>query len=175
MKKSNSTNSILVLALAFVLFGTLSVHAQILNKPVPADNPNLAGNSAWTAVCASAGFNEYFVNFTWLPPMVDSSNEFILELSDSDGYFSSPTELARVSDKNGTFDFDFEFALPTNMRGDNFKMRVRSTSPAKTSPPSDAFSMYFIDYSSPLLISENGSGTIPSGGQIQICGGGSVT
>lgn len=175
MKKSNSTNSILVLALAFVLFGTLSVHAQILNKPVPADNPNLAGNSAWTAVCASAGFNEYFVNFTWLPPMVDSSNEFILELSDSDGYFSSPTELARVSDKNGTFDFEFEFALPTNMRGDNFKMRVRSTSPAKTSPPSDAFSMYFIDYSSPLLISENGSGTIPSGGQIQICGGGSVT
>ncbi|MBR9855217.1 MAG: gliding motility-associated C-terminal domain-containing protein [Algicola sp.] len=175
MKKSNSTNSILVLALAFVLFGTLSVQAQILNKPIPADNPNYGGNYAWTAVCASAGFNEYFVNFTWLPPMVDGNNEFILELSDSDGYFSSPTELARVSDKNATFDFDFVFALPTTMRGDNFKMRVRSTSPAKTSPPSDAFSMYYIDYGSPLLISENGSGTIPSGGQIQICGGGSVT
>lgn len=37
------------------------------------------------------------------------------------------------------------------------------------------FPMYFIDYNSPLLISENGSGTIPSGGLIQICGGGSVT
>jgi len=35
--------------------------------------------------------------------------------------------------------------------------------------------MYFIDYNAPLLISVDGSGDIPSGGQIQICGGGSVT
>tara|TARA_R110002012_G_scaffold66614_2_gene174153 strand:+ start:28440 stop:30698 length:2259 start_codon:yes stop_codon:yes gene_type:complete len=175
MKKSNSTYSILVLAFAFVLLGTFVSQAQVLNKPVPADNPNLAGNSAWTAVCASGGFNEYFVNFTWDPPMVDSNNEFILELSDADGYFSNPTELARASDKNTTFDFEFQFALPAEMRGESFKMRVRSTSPAKTSPASDAFSMYFIDYNAPLLISEDGSGDIPSGGQIQICGGGSVT
>lgn len=175
MKKSNSTYSILVLALAFLLLGTFGMQAQVLHKPEPADNPNLAGNSAWTAVCASGGFNEYFVNFTWDPPLVDDNNEFVLELSDADGYFASPTELARVSDKNQVFDFEFQFALPTEMRGDNFKMRVRSTSPAKTSPASDAFSMYFIDYNSPLLISENGSGNIPSGGQIQICGGGTVT
>ncbi|MBO0330892.1 T9SS type B sorting domain-containing protein [[Muricauda] lutisoli] len=175
MKRSNSTYSILVLALALVLLGTFGAQAQVLYKPEPADNPNLAGNSAWTAVCASAGFNEYFVNFRWDPPMVESDNEFVLELSDADGYFAEPTELARVSDKNTVFDFEFQFALPTDMRGDNFKMRVRSTSPAKTSPASDAFSMYFIDYNSPLLISENGSGTIPSGGLIQLCGGGSVT
>ncbi|MCK0161226.1 gliding motility-associated C-terminal domain-containing protein [Allomuricauda sp. F6463D] len=175
MKKTNSTYSILILALAFVLLGISNMGAQVLNQPVPADNPNLAGNSAWTAVCASAGFNEYFVNFTWDPPMVGGDNEFVLELSDANGYFSNPTELVRVSDKNTTFDFEFQFALPSDMRGDNFKMRVRSTSPAKTSPASEAFSMYFIDYNSPLLISENGSGTIPSGGQIQICGDGSVT
>ncbi len=176
MKKSNSTTySIPLFVVAFVLLGTLGLQAQVLNQPVPADNPNLSGNSAWTAVCASGGFNEYFVNFSWAPPMVESDNEFILELSDGDGYFSNPTELARVSDKNTTFDFDFQFALPSDMRGDNFKMRVRSTNPAKTSPTSDAFSMYYIDYNSPLLISENGSGTIPAGGQIQICDGGSVT
>ncbi|MGN7513436.1 MAG: gliding motility-associated C-terminal domain-containing protein [Allomuricauda sp.] len=175
MKRSNSTYSILVLALTLVLLGTFGAQAQVLYKPEPADNPNLAGNSAWTAVCASGGFNEYFVNFRWDPPMVESDNEFVLELSDADGYFAEPTELARVSDKNTVFDFEFQFALPTDMRGDNFKMRVRSTSPAKTSPASDAFSMYFIDYNSPLLISENGSGTIPSGGLIQLCGGGSVT
>jgi len=173
--KSNSTYSILVLALAFVLLGAFGVQAQVLNQPTPADNPNLAGNSAWTAVCASGGFNEYFVNFTWDPPLVASDNEFILELSDANGYFASPTELAKVSDKNTVFDFEFKFALPIDMRGDNFKMRVRSTNPAKTSPASEAFSMYFIDYNSPLLISENGSGTIPSGGLIQLCGGGSVT
>ncbi|MCR9226365.1 MAG: gliding motility-associated C-terminal domain-containing protein [Flavobacteriaceae bacterium] len=175
MKKSNSTYSILVLALAFLLLGTLGVHAQVLYKPEPAANPNLGGNSPWTAVCASAGFNQYYVSFNWDPPLVDGNNEFVLELSDANGYFANPTELTRVSDKNSTFDFVFQFALPSDVRGDNFKFRVRSTSPAKTSPASDAFSMYFIDYSSPLLISENGSGSIPSGGQVQICGGGSLT
>jgi hypothetical protein len=175
MKKRSSTYGIPFLALAMMLLFALGAHAQVLNKPTPADNPNLAGNSAWTAACASASFNEYFVNFTWSPPLVASNNEFILELSDANGYFSDPVELDRVSDKNTFFDFEFQFALPTDIRGENYKFRVRSTNPAKTSPASDAFSMYFIDYNSPLLISENGNGTIPSGGVIQLCGGGSVT
>ncbi|MDF0714814.1 gliding motility-associated C-terminal domain-containing protein [Muricauda sp. 334s03] len=175
MRKSNSTYSILVLALAFLLWGTIGMQAQVLYQPQPAVNPNLGGNTPWTAVCASNNFNEYFVSFNWDPPMVESDNEFILELSDADGYFASPTELARVSDKNAVFDFEFQFELPSDIRGDNFKMRVRSTYPAKTSPASEAFSMYFIDHNLPLLISENGSGNIPSGGLIQICGGGSVT
>lgn len=175
MKKSSSTYGILVLAMAMVLLGTTSLVAQILNKPTAADNPNLAGTSAWTAACASASFNEYFVNFTWSPPLVDSSNEFILELSDAYGNFATPRELARVTDKNTIFDFEFEFALPDDIRGEGYKFRVRSTSPAKTSPASDAYPMYYIDYNAPLLISQNGSGTIPSGGIIQICDGGSVT
>lgn len=175
MKKSSSTYGILVLAMAMMLLGTSSLVAQVLNKPTAADNPNLAGNSAWTAACASSNFNEYFVNFTWSPPLVDSNNEFILELSDSYGNFGSPRELARVSDKNTIFDFEFEFALPDDIRGEGYKFRVRSTSPAKTSPASDAYSMYYIDYNLPLLISENGSGSIPAGGVIQICDGGSVT
>lgn len=175
MRNFCSTYSILVPALALLLFGGNILQAQVLNKPTAADNPNLAGNSAWTAACASSGFNEYFVNFTWNPPVVDSNNEFILELSDADGYFSTPKELARATDKNTTFDFDFSFSLPTDIRGEGYKFRVRSTSPAKTSPPSDAFPMYYVDYNSPLLISENGSGTIPSGGEIQLCGAGSVT
>ncbi len=107
--------------------------------------------------------------------MVDSSNEFVLELSDAYGNFGSPRELARVSDKNSVFDFEFEFALPNDIRGEGYKFRVRSTSPAKTSPASDAYSMYYIDYNLPLLISEDGSGNIPNGGIIQICDGGSVT
>ncbi|MFD2100170.1 gliding motility-associated C-terminal domain-containing protein [Flagellimonas iocasae] len=175
MKKSSSTYGILVLAMAMMLLGTSTMVAQVLNKPIAADNPNLAGNSAWTAACASANFNEYFVNFTWSPPLVDPSNEFILELSDAYGNFGSPRELARLADKNTVFDFEFEFALPNDIRGEGYKFRVRSTSPAKTSPASDAYPMYFIDYNLPLLISQNGSGTIPAGGLIQICDGGSVT
>lgn len=175
MEKNGSTYSILVLALAFMLLGANTLQAQVLNKPEPAPNPNIGSTKPWDAACASSGFNEYFVNFTWGPPVVNSNNEFILELSDADGYFGSPTELARVGDKNTTFDFEFQFSLPTEIRGENYKFRVRSTSPAKTSPASDAFPMYFVDYNSPLLISENGSGSIPSSGEIQICGGGSVT
>src|SRR5690606_11383957 len=97
------------------------------------------------------------------------------ELSDADGYFSNPTELARATDKNQVFDFDFSFSLPKDTRGENYKFRVRSTIPAKTSPPSDAFPMYYVDFNSPLLISENGSGNIPTGGEIQLCGEGTVT
>ncbi|WP_222982600.1 gliding motility-associated C-terminal domain-containing protein [Flagellimonas meishanensis] len=175
MKKSSSLCNILVLVLAIIVAGIHPVDAQVLNKPVAADNPNLAGNSAWTAACASGSFNEYFVNFTWSPPLVNSDNEFVLELSDANGNFGSPRELARVSDKNTVFDFEFQFAVPTDIRGESYKMRVRSTSPVKTSPASDAYSMYYVDYNSPLLISQDGNGSIPPGGTIQLCGGASVT
>ncbi|AKA34959.1 gliding motility-associated C-terminal domain-containing protein [Flagellimonas lutaonensis] len=167
-------NRILPLVVACLFFGA-QVNAQVLNKPVPADNPNLPGNSAWTAACASSDFNEYFVNFTWAPPLVNSDNEFILELSDGNGDFASATELARVSNQNTNFDFDFQFALPTDTRGENYRMRVRSTSPAVTSPSSDPYAMYYIDYNSPILISQDGNGTIPPGGTINLCDGNSIT
>ncbi|WP_190810397.1 gliding motility-associated C-terminal domain-containing protein [Flagellimonas sp. S3867] len=174
MEKTNSYNRILVAAVAIFLLAVTYSEAQVLNKPEAADNPNLAGNSAWTAACASDSFNEYFVNFTWNPPMVDSDNEFILELSDANGNFGSPRELTRVADKNTVFDFEFQFAVPTDVRGESYKMRVRSTSPSKTSPASDAYPMHYVDYNSPLLISQDASGNIPTGGRIQLCGGGSI-
>lgn len=170
--RPNLRNSILHAIVC--VFATLVVKGQVLNKPVPADNPNLPGNSAWTAACASDDFNEYFVNFTWSPPVVGSSNEFILELSDSSGNFGSPIELARVSDKNTDFDFDFEFQLPADAQGDNYRFRVRSTSPALESPASDPYSMYYIGFNSPMLISRNGSGTLPPGGEISLCDGESM-
>ena len=58
MKKRSSTYGIPFLALALMLLFASGANAQVLNKPTPADNPNLAGNSAWTAACASASFNE---------------------------------------------------------------------------------------------------------------------
>ncbi len=151
-----------------------ALYAQTLNKPEPADNPNIVGTSIWTAACASASFNEYFVNFTWSPSLVNSDNAFILELSDANGDFSSPVELVNDNTHNTDFDFDFQFAIPTETRGENYRFRVRSTSPALTSPESDAFSMYYIDYDSPLLISPDGNGSIPSGGTILLCDGNST-
>ncbi|ALM08469.1 hypothetical protein SB49_12090 [Sediminicola sp. YIK13] len=171
--KANSRPYIILIAL--LLLGWSHTIAQTLNKPIPADNPNIAGNSPWTAVCASADFNEYFVKFTWNTPLVNGDNSFILELSDANGSFATPTQLASDNTKNTNFNFDFKFSLPTTARGEGYKMRVRSTSPAKTSPASDAFSMYYIDFKSSLLISPNGNGNIPSGGSIELCDGNSAT
>ncbi|SNY94996.1 gliding motility-associated C-terminal domain-containing protein [Flagellimonas pacifica] len=165
MEKTSSYNRILVFAFAtlFLISGILS--AQVLEKPT----------TVWTAACASASFNSFDVSFRWNPPLVDSDNEFVLELSDANGNFGSPTELVRLDDKNNDFNFDFTFSVPNNVRGENYKLRVRSTSPAKTSPATDSYPMHFFNFSSPLLISQDGSGNIPSGGTIQACGGGSVT
>ncbi|AWX44507.1 hypothetical protein HME9304_01510 [Flagellimonas maritima] len=165
MKTIGSRYSIHIIAFALLSLLANTVHAQGLNQPT----------TVWTAACASAGFNEYAVSFKWTPPLVDSNNEFILELSDSNGNFGSPRELSRVSDKNTTFNFDFLFSVPTDINGEGFKLRVRSTSPAKTSPATEAYPMYYIDFNSPLLISQDGNGTIPPGGALEICGGGAVT
>ncbi|UII81597.1 hypothetical protein [Flagellimonas sp. CMM7] len=162
MKKTSSYNSIFVIAFAIMLLGTHFLGAQVLDKPT----------TIWTAACASDSFNEYDVSFRWSPPLVDSSNEFILELSDRNGNFGSPIELSRVGDKNMDFNFDFTFAVPTDVSGESYKLRVRSTSPAKTSPATDAYPMHYVEFNSPLLISEDGSGSIPSGGLIQSCGEG---
>ncbi|SHI29768.1 C-terminal domain of CHU protein family protein [Arenibacter nanhaiticus] len=167
-------NSLPFLFLCYLFLGAASLFGQTLNKPTPADNPTIAGNSIWTAACASADFNEYYVNFTWLPT-VNADNQFILELSDASGNFGSPTELAKVSDKNTNFNFDIKFSLPTDTRGEAYRFRVRSTSPAKISPASDSFEMYYIDFKSSLLISQNANGTIPAGGRIDLCSGNSIT
>ena len=166
LKKSISVFMVLIVAWS---------QAQTLNAPEPADNPNIPGNSAWQFACASAGFNEYFVNFTWGPPMVNPSNEFILELSDSQGNFDTATELARVNDKNTTFEFNFSFSLPQTTQGDGYRMRVRSTSPAVTGAASSPYSMYYLGYNGFLSITPNASGDIPPGGTITVCDGGSVT
>ncbi|MEM9646869.1 MAG: gliding motility-associated C-terminal domain-containing protein [Bacteroidota bacterium] len=162
MKKTSSYNGFIAFAIAFFASGILG--AQILEKPT----------TAWTAACASTGFNSFDVNFRWNPPLVDSDNEFVLELSDANGNFGSPTELSRVGDKNNVFNFDFTFSVPLDVRGESYKLRVRSTSPAKTSPTSDAAPMHYNGFGSRILFSQDGNGIIPPGGTIQICGGGSV-
>ncbi len=170
----NKKNNLLIFVLTIMMLGSTSLLAQTLNQPTPADNPNLAGNSVWTAACGSANFNEYYINFTWLPS-VNSDNKFILELSDANGSFSNPTELATVTDKNANFDFDIKFALPTDTRGDGYRFRVKRTSPAKISPVSDAFEMYYIDFNSTLAIRELGDTASTPSQKIQLCDGGSTT
>ena len=136
-----------------LFFSCLMATAQTLKKPEAAPNQTPpAGSSPWVQACASASFNDYWVNFNWSPPLVNSNNEFILELSDADGNFTDPVELAREGDKNTVFDFYFQFQVPPETRGENYRFRVRSTSPALTSPVSDPHPMYYLAVNSGLNI-----------------------
>ncbi len=158
-----------------VLMGTYGIQAQILNAPTPAPNQTPpVGSSPWTQACASDSFNDFWVNFTWSPPLVNSGNEFILELSDSSGNFSSPVELARDGTKNTNFDFFFQFTLPTNTRGEGYRMRVRSTDPAITGPASAAYPMYYIDVNSAITIRPQGQADFGDG-TAEVCDGNSIT
>ncbi|MCE2613593.1 gliding motility-associated C-terminal domain-containing protein [Flavobacteriaceae bacterium D16] len=160
---------------AFAMLAYLATTAQSLNAPVAAPNQTPpAGSSPWSQACASDSFNDYWVNFTWGPPLVNGDNEFILELSDANGDFGSPVELARDNSKNTTFDFYFQFALPADTRGEGYRMRVRSTSPAVTSPVSVPYPMYYISVNTGLTIRPQGQADFGDG-TAQVCDGNSIT
>jgi gliding motility-associated-like protein len=130
------------------------ITAQVLNKPEP----------QFTAPCASASYNTFQVRFKWDPPVVNNDNQFILELSEPDGSWDNPTQLAATSDMNATFDFNFSFGFPTNTASENYKVRVRSTSPAGTSPESDAFPAYYQNVTEGLVLNS-------FVGEIYVCDG----
>jgi gliding motility-associated-like protein len=159
----------------FLFGGTQYSIGQVFNAPQPSPNQNPPiGNTAWSAICASNTFNDYWVNFTWSPPLVGANNEFILELSDASGNFNNSIELDRVLDKNTSFDFYFRFSLPESIAGEGYKMRVRGTSPEIIGPASEAFPMHFLDYTSGLTIRPQGA-TDFGNGTIAVCDGNPVT
>jgi uncharacterized cupin superfamily protein len=156
-----------------VLFSVFQLSAQaiVINAPEPADNPNLSGSTPWSAICAgNGGFNEYFVNISWIGT-ANAGNEFILELSDADGSFDNAQTLKTITDKNTVKDFDTSFPIPTDTRGQGYKMRVRSTDPVKTGSASSAYNMYYMDVTSSLNISEIGDGVPPG----SVCSTGPIT
>ncbi|MFD2550710.1 gliding motility-associated C-terminal domain-containing protein [Bizionia sediminis] len=141
----------MLLAYVFTLWGT---HAQITIL-----QPNLS----FTQACASPGFNTYNVSFSFYPAQnLNPSNVFIIEMSDSDGNFTTPTTVQTLS--NNTSPVSASFALPTDTAGENYKIRVRSTSPAQVSPVSDVFSAYYAIHNQPYSINAyNSSVTICEG------------
>ncbi|MGO4919962.1 gliding motility-associated C-terminal domain-containing protein [Maribacter spongiicola] len=170
MKTLNKLTVISALSMLFCAF-QLSAQAIVINAPEPADNPNLSGSTPWSAVCAgNGGFNEYFVNITWIGT-ANAGNEFILELSDASGSFATPVTLKTITDQNTVKDFDTSFAIPTDTRGEGYKMRVRSTDPVKVGNESAAFNMYYMDVTSNLNISELGNGVPPG----TVCSTGAIT
>tara|TARA_R110002050_G_scaffold11_8_gene184 strand:+ start:20369 stop:21820 length:1452 start_codon:yes stop_codon:yes gene_type:complete len=115
--------------------------------------PNLGG---FTQACASSSFNSYNINFTFSPESAfNASNQFIIELSDATGSFTSPTVIytsaqGAVTTSPATLNFSF----PTTIAGEAFKLRVKSTSPIAVSSGSVAFAAYYKTQDSPFSINK---------------------
>jgi len=153
-------NRQLILLLLFI-FSSLQVSAQIsVLTPEPAGNPALPNSTPWSAICAGVNnFNTYFTTISWAGSP-NSDNEFILELSDANGDFTNAVELARTAteNNNASKSFDIKFSIPTDTRGNGYKMRARSTSPASERESTNSYNMYYLDVTSNLTITEDGSG-----------------
>ncbi len=162
-----------VLIMIFLLMGASQLSAQISMKaPEPA-----GGSASWTKICAglpsgSGPFNSYDVTISWAGDP-NAGNEFVLELSDASGSFTNAVELARVSDQNtnSSKEFDVNFAIPTNTRGQGYKLRAKSTNPVDDEESVLAYHMYFMDITSNLNISVLGDGNPPGA----ICSVGPIT
>jgi CHU_C Type IX secretion signal domain len=121
-----------LLILLITLF-CFSSFAQIsINKPV----------LSFTDICASPSFNNFAMSFVFSPTAnLQSGNIFKIELSDGTGSFANPTQLTTSTSTSSPVIISFQ--LPTNTNGAAYKIRVKSTAPAATSPSSDPFPALF--------------------------------
>jgi len=124
-----------------LLLASQVLESQELLKPV----------LKFTNACASNSFNMYDVEVTYIAATFNSDNTFTLELSDASGDFSSPTAIKTISNQNNTFRFTTTFSIPQNTAGSDYKIRVKSSSPEKISPASDAFEAYFMSLENLVL------------------------
>ncbi|WP_121925092.1 gliding motility-associated C-terminal domain-containing protein [Flavobacterium weaverense] len=128
-------------------------------------------NLNFTQICADTAYNTtvpFKVSFTFSPvSALNPGNQFIVEISDATGSFSTPTIL--VSSSAGAITSspgNLNFAIPNTTAGEKYKIRVRSTSPAITSPESSSFLAYFLAQNSPFSINNfNASATYCAGGK----------
>ncbi|SFS42675.1 gliding motility-associated C-terminal domain-containing protein [Zhouia amylolytica] len=145
-------NAIHAIMLLVLFFSAQIASAQTLSQPVLGfSNP-----------CPSEGFNSFTVDFAWQIPLVNEDNKFILELSDANGSFDNATTLSTVTDKNTVLTFSFKFAFPEATYGEKYRIRVRSTSPAKTSSASGSFPAYYRTVNESLVLNNFQDATLCS-------------
>ncbi len=127
-----------------------------------------APSLGFSQACASSTFNSYNVTFIFSPESaLASSNQFILEMSDASGDFSSATVV--FTSQVGEFTTSpatLNFSLPSTTSGEGYRVRVKSTAPAATSSGSATFAAYYKLQDSPFTINN----LVPTGA---FCQGGS--
>lgn len=145
MLKITNVNG-LIIGLCF----TVLLFQEQANAQLVIGQPNLGFSQA----CASESFNSYDVTFVFSPESaVNASNQFIIEMSDADGDFSNSTTVytsspGSITDSPATLNF----SIPETTAGENYRIRVKSTSPVATSSSSAAFAAYYKLQDSPFSI-----------------------
>lgn len=119
---------------------TLISNAQVFSDPV-VSGPIFV--SSINETCASNTFNEFNLRFFFNEGAINNDNEFIVQLSDANGDFSNPIDVSTPQQftQSGSV---VVFSLPEDTAGENYKVRMRSTSPEEISLPSNnSFAAYF--------------------------------
>jgi len=113
-----------------------------------------APNIGFSQACASEAFNTYNVTFTFSPESaLSSTNQFIIELSDSSGSFSNSTVVYTSAQGSVTTSpATLSFSLPNDTGGEAYKLRIKSTSPVATSTGSVSFAAYYKIQDEPFSI-----------------------
>src|SRR5690606_7766208 len=116
---------------------TTTINAQIVIVP-----PNLG----FAQACAGSGFNTNSITFSISNvDQLMTTNQFIIEMSDASGSFTSPTTVfTSAQGAVTTSPATLWFSLPTTTAGEAYRVRVKSTAPAVTSTsPSVSFAAYY--------------------------------
>ena len=145
MPTTKIAHKVLIVFCALILFLQQKVAAQVV-----IGTPNLGFSQA----CASATFNNYSATFVFSPESaLTGTNQFLLGLSDADGNFDDPTVIFTSAQGEITISpATVNFSLPTTTAGENYRIRVKSTSPVATSAPSTNFAAYYKVQDSPFTI-----------------------
>lgn len=138
-----------ILFTAFLLFAVVKGSAQTIDKPT----------FEFERICADSSFNTFGVTFKFYPESsFTAANQFIVEMFDASGsspgipivvYTSAAGEVSTPLIK------PISFAVPTTIAGEKFKLRVKSTSPALTSPESNPFAAYYKPQNSTFSINNS--------------------
>ncbi|WP_335966798.1 gliding motility-associated C-terminal domain-containing protein [Galbibacter sp. PAP.153] len=94
--------------------------------------------------CVNDGFNDFEATFAFNEKPFNADNVFFIELSDKNGSFNNAKVLKTVEGQNYSFEFTESFSLPETVYGENYKMRLRASSPAMIGEATAAFDAFFV-------------------------------
>lgn len=132
-----------------ICFFALSIQEQA-KAQIVIGTPNLGFSQA----CANESFNTYNATFVFSPESnLNASNQFSIELSDADGDFTNAT-VVFTSNPGAvtTSPATLIFSLPNTTAGENYKLRIKSSSPVATSSKSVSFPAYYKIQDTPFSI-----------------------